>query len=127
MALDNADDHRVPAWNIVTCFACHADRFNQEKRIVCQRLHQKPTGFTPANLAVDQVRLEIIEVYALERLFDVKLAWLPVQSKTVPVKHAIGRVRILLDLENNDPGADAMHASAGQEHCVTRFDRQTME
>jgi hypothetical protein len=68
-----------------------------------------------------------MEVYAREGLGDVQFTRLPVEPDTVPVKHAIGRVGILLDFENDQSAADSVDPAAGQKHGITGLDRQAMK
>ena len=67
-----------------------------------------------------QRRLEVVEVNAGQGLRDVQFARFAVQADAVPVEHAVGRVRVLLDFKDDQPRAERVNPSAGQEHGVAR-------
>src|SRR5436190_15936338 len=50
-----------------------------------------------------------------------------IQTGTIPVEDAIGRIRILLDLKNHEPTSNRMHPTARKEHGVSRADLNAME
>ena len=72
--------------------------------------------------ALDQRRLEIIEIAARERLGDMQLARLSVQAEPVPVEYSVGRVGILLNLKNYIAGPDGVNPPAGQKQGIACFD-----
>ena len=56
-----------------------------------------------------------------------ELAGLAVQPEAVPIEHAIGGVRILLDLEDDEAAAQGMDAAARQQQSITRLDAKAVE
>ena len=79
------------------------------------------------NLVLNQRRLEVIEINALKRFIDVKLARFAVETEAVPVENAVSGVGVLLNFENDVSGADGVQTATGQEHDVTGFDRNAMD
>ena len=77
--------------------------------------------------AFKQLRLKVIKIDRRQRLNHVKFTGFPVQSGAIPVKHPVGRVRVLLDFEDDEAGTDRVNPAAWKKHRVASLNLQTME
>lgn len=68
--------------------------------------------------AACQRRLEIIEIDALERFFDVKLARFAGRIDSIPIEHTISCVGVLLDFENNQSFSQRVDAAAREKKRI---------
>ena len=71
--------------------------------------------------------LEIFEIDGCHRFFNVQFARHPVQSGTVPIEDPVGRVAVLLNLDDHIAFADGMQPPAGNKNAVAPFDRDDVE
>ena len=55
------------------------------------------------------------------------VARVPAVVGAVPIENAIGRVAVLLDLDDHIARADGVHAAAREKHPVARFYRHAMD
>ena len=103
----------------------HFHRFDVEQRVIHQRpdsgLHCRRTGFEPS-AGSKSLKSMLASDWA-----TCNSRGLPSRPDAVPVEHAIGRVRILLDFKNHQAGADGMDAAARQKHRVARAHRNAMK
>lgn len=60
----------------------------------------------------------VVEVDALERFADVKLARFSVEAEAVPIEDAVGGVGVLLDFVDEESGADGVESAGGDEDGV---------
>jgi hypothetical protein len=65
--------------------------------------------------AFNQLRLKIIKIDRRQRLNHVKFTRFPVQSGAIPVKDPVGRVRVLLDFEDDETGPNCVNPAAWKE------------
>ena len=63
-------------------------------------------------IAFAQGRLNVVKINAFERLFHMELSWLAIDTEPVPIKHAVSRVTVLLNLEKHIASADGMESAA---------------
>ena len=77
-------------------------------------------------LRLDQLRFDIIKVDALQRLIDMQLSRFAFVIDAVPIEHAISRVAILLDFDEEIAGADCVKASSRKKHSIAGFDSNGM-
>src|SRR5690606_11385919 len=64
--------------------------------------------------------LMIVEVDARKRLFHVKLAWLSIKTRTIPVEDPISRIGVLLDLMDQKSRTDRVKPAGGDENRIAR-------
>src|SRR5262245_25920461 len=95
-----------------------------KKRIVHQGPHLD--GIMAFVFVFNKGGFKILEVNAGQRLLDMQLARLAIEPDSVPIKDPIGRVGILLDFKDEQPGANGVKASARQKNGVAGFDGNTM-
>ena len=74
-----------------------------------------------------QLRLEVIEIDARQRLRQMQIARMAVQAHAVPIEHAVGGIGILLDLKDHQAVADGMDPPARQEHRVAGAHRDAVK
>src|SRR5687767_3782839 len=101
------------------------DELRAEQRVVYKPAHGKP--FLPRHRRMNELRFEIAEIDARERLLDVQLTRLTVESDAIPIVDAERRVRILLNLEDHQAGTNGVDAAARQEHRISRLHRDSMK
>ena len=99
--------------------------FDLEQRVVHKRavLDQSVAG----EFALRERRLEIVEINARERLGNVQFARFAVEAHAVPIEYPVSGVRVLLDFENHQAGADGVDPAAGQKHRVARAHGNAVE
>ena len=51
---------------------------------------------------------------------------LAIRSEPVPIEDAVGRVAVLLNLDNEITGANRVQAPAGQKQSISRLNRDAM-
>jgi hypothetical protein len=72
---------------------------------------------------LNQLRLNVFEVDALERLLDVQLPLRAFVIYTIPIEYAISRVAVLLDFDQQIACTYRVKSSSRQKCGVTRSDR----
>ncbi len=95
-----------------------------------QRIGNKDAGseiFITGKFCFHQLRLKVIKINARQRLRDVQVARLAIETNAVPVEHAICRVRVLLDLKNHQAIANGVDATTRQKHRVAGAHRNAMK
>src|SRR5688572_11665043 len=104
-AYDAQNLHRLAA-HVETLSAFDLTGVHAKERIVYYVADFK--RFVARVLAGDKAGLKVIEINAGERLRDVELSKLSIEAAAVPVEDAVGRVRVLLDFEDDIPRADGV-------------------
>jgi hypothetical protein len=61
---------------------------------------------------------DVGEVDGGEGLFDMEVARFAIEAESIPVEDAIGGVAVLLDLVNEEAGADGVEAAGGDEKAI---------
>src|SRR5207253_751308 len=81
----------------------------------------------PGEIRLDQPRLHIGEINRLQGLWDMEVPGLPIPVHAVPIEHPVGRVRVLLKLEDDAPSPDGMNPPARHKHSIPSPDREPMK
>ena len=69
-------------------------------------------------LRTQKGRLDVGKIDALHRLDDVHRTRGAPFFRAVPIVDPISRIAVLLDLDQDGPGAERMHSAAGKKNCI---------
>src|SRR4051812_9000121 len=103
------------------------DDFDGEKRVLYERLNVERRAGALIPLPPDQGRLVIVEVDALQRFLDVKLAGFAGRVATIPVEDAVSCVGVLLNLKDPHPPANGMDTATGEKHRIAGSNLNAMK
>ncbi len=68
-----------------------------------------------------ELRFDIVEIDAGERLLDVQIAGLAVGVDAVPIEHPVSRIRVLLNFMNEKSRTDGMEPAGFDEQGIASF------
>src|ERR1700722_14646081 len=77
-------------------------------------------------VAFVQCRLKVVKIDAPERFFNMELPRLAIQAEPVPIKHAVRRIAVLLNLEQHITGVDGVEPAARDENITVCLGRDPM-